>query len=42
MYVHMCVGGVPIERTGGKPICASSAAMMMSQCIARSVPPAMQ
>ena len=31
-----------MERTGGKPMLASSAATMRSQCRARSVPPARQ
>ncbi len=38
----MLVGGTPIDRTGGNPIRASSAATTMSQCKARSVPPARQ
>ena len=38
----MLVGGTPMERTGGKPILASSAATTRSQCKARSVPPARQ
>ena len=38
----MLVGGTPMERTGGKPMWASSAATTRSQCRARSVPPARQ
>ena len=38
----MLVGGTPMERTGGKPMLASSAATIRSQCSARSVPPARQ
>ena len=38
----MLVGGTPMDRTGGNPMRASSAAMTMSQCRARSVPPARQ
>ena len=38
----MLVGGTPIDRTGGNPMTASSAATTMSQCRARSVPPARQ
>ena len=38
----MLVGGTPMERTGGKPMRASSAATTRSQCSARSVPPARQ
>ena len=38
----MLVGGTPIDRTGGKPMRASSAATTMSQWRARSVPPARQ
>ena len=41
-YSHMLVGGTPMERTGGKPSLASSAATTRSQCNARSVPPARQ
>ena len=38
----MLVGGDPPIRNAGKPIVASSAATMRSQCCARSVPPARQ
>ena len=41
-YSHMLVGGTPMERTGGNPMRASSAATTRSQCRARSVPPARQ
>ncbi len=38
----MFVGGTPIDRTGGNPMRASSAATTRSQCSTRSVPPARQ